>query len=58
MRKLVDIILSKLTELIAQARYENLESDTLEIKPVPADGGQWKERYKSVNAFLNTGAAS
>ncbi|MBI5741484.1 MAG: putative DNA binding domain-containing protein [Nitrospirae bacterium] len=54
MTKLVDIILGKLADLITQGRYENLESDTLEIKPVPADGGQWRDIQKSVNAFLNT----
>lgn len=54
MLKLIDRVLNTLAELITQGRYEALESDTLELKPVPADGGQWKERYKSVNAFLNT----
>lgn len=54
MSRLIDKVLNTLAELIAHGRYEALESDTLEIKPVPADGGQWKERYKSVNAFLNT----
>ena len=31
-----------------------MESDTLEIKPIPADGNSWREMHKSVNAFLNT----
>ena len=52
--KLVDQILNKLAELIATGRFEEIETDTLEIKPVPTDGGSWKERYKSANAFLNT----
>ena len=46
--------LAKLAELIAQDRYENLETDTLEIKPVPSVGGEWKERHKTACAFLNT----
>lgn len=54
MISLVDRILANLAELISQGRFEDLESDTLEIKPIPADGGQWRERHKSVNAFLNT----
>ncbi|MFO1422117.1 MAG: hypothetical protein U1F70_00435 [Candidatus Competibacteraceae bacterium] len=54
MISLVDRILTRLAELISQGHFEELESDTLEIKPIPADGGQWRERYKSVNAFLNT----
>jgi len=51
---LVDQILSKLADLITQGRFVELETEGLEIKPVPADGGEWKERHKSVNAFLNT----
>jgi len=52
--KNVDRILAKLAELVSQSRYEPLETEGLEIKPVPSDGGSWKERYKTVNAFLNT----
>lgn len=47
-------VLAKLSDLIQQGRFAELETDWLEIKPVPADGGDWKERHKSVNAFLNT----
>ena len=50
----VDQILSKLAELIVQGRFTELETEGLEIKPVPAEGGEWKERHKTVNAFLNT----
>lgn len=52
--KIVDHILNKLADLITQGRFVELETEGLEIKPVPADGGEWKERHKSVNAFLNT----
>jgi ATP-dependent DNA helicase RecG len=52
--KFVDQILNKLVELIQQDRFADLETEALEIKPVPAEGGEWKERYKSINAFLNT----
>ncbi len=52
--KVVDQILNKLAELITQGRFVELETEGLEIKPVPAEGGEWKERHKSVNAFLNT----
>lgn len=50
----VDNALSRLAELINSGRFEELESDTLEIKAVPADGEGWRERNKSVCAFLNT----
>lgn len=50
----VDRTLAKLAELITAGRFEELETDTLELKPVPPTGGEWKERYKSANAFLNT----
>lgn len=52
--KSIDQILDKLAGLIQQARFMELETEWLEIKPVPVDGGEWKERHKSVNAFLNT----
>ncbi|MBN1517446.1 hypothetical protein JXA32_12860 [Candidatus Sumerlaeota bacterium] len=54
MHDLTDNVLTKLSTLIAERRYESLETDTLEIKPVPSDGVSWRERYKSVNAFLNS----
>lgn len=50
----VDRTLAKLARLIAEGRFEELETDTLELKPVPPTGGEWKERYKSANAFMNT----
>jgi len=52
--KPIDHILIQLADLIQQGRFAELETEWLEIKPVPADGGEWKERHKSVNAFLNT----
>lgn len=51
---IVDHILNQLADLIQQGRFKELETEGLEIKPVPADGGEWKERHKTVNAFLNT----
>jgi ATP-dependent DNA helicase RecG len=50
----VDHILIQLADLISQGRFSELETEGLEIKPVPAEGNEWKERHKSVNAFLNT----
>ncbi len=50
----VDKTLNRLTELIGQGRFEELETDTLEIKSVPADSLGWRERHKSACAFLNT----
>ena len=51
--KFVDRILKQLADLIQQRRFVELETDGLEIKPVPIDGGEWRERHKSINAFLN-----
>ncbi len=31
-----------------------METDTLELKPVPGTGGDWQQIYRSINAFLNT----
>ncbi len=47
-------VLTRLATLIGQGRFEDLESDTLEFKPCPSSAQDWSERYKSVNAFLNT----
>jgi predicted HTH transcriptional regulator len=47
-------VLENLQELMRDNRYENLQTDKIEIKPCPSDAGQWTEIYKSVNAFLNT----
>ena len=54
MQSFIDRVLERLAELIRAGRYQEQETDTVEIKPVPADGGKWKELHKSVNAFLNT----
>ena len=50
----VDTVLAKLAVLIEERRFESLETDGLEIKPVPSSTGDWRERHVSVNAFLNT----
>lgn len=50
----VDQVLTRLSDLIRQGTFAELETEGLEIKPVPAVGGEWKERHKTVNAFLNT----
>ncbi|MDD5390105.1 MAG: putative DNA binding domain-containing protein [Gallionellaceae bacterium] len=54
MKAFIDKTLEKLESLVQEGRYEALETETVEIKPVPSDGGQWTEIHKSVNAFLNT----
>lgn len=50
----VDKTLNRLAELIPRGRFEELETDTIELKPVPADTNNWRELHKSVCAFLNT----
>lgn len=52
--KLVDETLNRLAALIDQERFVELETEWLEVKPVPASGADWKEVHKSINAFLNT----
>lgn len=46
--------LSKLSALIDADQFEELETDTLEFKSVPAIDKDWTEFYRSVCAFLNT----
>jgi predicted HTH transcriptional regulator len=50
----VSQLLSKIQRLIAEDRFVDLESEGLEIKPIPATDGEWKEIHKTTNAFLNT----
>lgn len=52
--KAVEAVLDRLEELIVGQSFEQLETDTLEIKPTPSEGQSWKERYRSACAFLNT----
>ena len=52
--KPIDHIFQQLADLIQQGRFVELETEWLEFKPVPADGGDWKKRHETVNAFLNT----
>ena len=47
-------LLIKLADLIQRGEFEQLETDRIEIKPCPSGGNEWSERYKTVNAFLNT----
>ena len=54
MKKTVDRIFQRLEELISTSAWEQLESDQVELKPVPATGGEWNNIHQTVNAFLNT----
>lgn len=51
---IVDQILGELGQLIQQGHSRELETERVEIKPVPSEGKDWKEIHRSVNAFLNT----
>lgn len=50
----ISALLSRLAYMVNQEQFEELESDTIEIKSCPSTTQDWTERYKSVNAFLNT----
>lgn len=52
--EIVERTLSRLADLIANDRFEELETDTLEFKSVPADGSEWHKFFQSACAFLNT----
>lgn len=54
MHNFIDRVLDRLATYVREQRYEAQETETVEIKPVPADGGAWHEVHKSVCAFLNT----
>jgi ATP-dependent DNA helicase RecG len=46
-------ILMRLEDCARHGRYESLETDSLEIKPVPPTGSAWNSLRESVCAFLN-----
>jgi predicted HTH transcriptional regulator len=47
-------ILNKLERCVREGAYESLETDWLEIKPVPSSGGAWDNIRDSICSFLNT----
>jgi ATP-dependent DNA helicase RecG len=49
-----DVVLEKLAELVVTQRFVEMETDLIEIKPVPAHKNERKAIHESVNAFLNT----
>ena len=49
----IDKILFQLEEHIYTGTYSNIKTDKFELKDL-STGGDWKELYKSVCAFLNT----
>jgi len=54
MADFIDKILDQISVLIQERRFLELETEALEIKPVPPTGAKWKEISKSACAFLNT----
>jgi ATP-dependent DNA helicase RecG len=47
-------ILNRLESCVRRETYESLETDWLEVKPVPATGNAWNSIRESICAFLNT----
>jgi len=47
-------VLNRLEFCVRNGTYESLETDWLEVKPVPATGNAWDSIRKSICAFLNT----
>lgn len=50
----IENTLARLSELLEADRFEELETDTLEFKPLPATGAEWNTFYESACALLNT----
>lgn len=53
MLKIVDKILRQVQECIGNNTFTELETDKIELKDLSA-GGDWRELYRSICAFLNT----
>jgi predicted HTH transcriptional regulator len=52
--KAIDATLERLERALETGGYEPVETHLVELKSVPANGTEWREIKKSVNAFLNT----
>src|ERR1700675_2789640 len=52
--EVVEGTLRLLATLINDNRFDDLETDTLEFKSVPATGNDWHKLHESACAFLNT----
>ena len=50
----IDKILAKLEYCIQHNTFEKIETDRYELKDNSHAGSDWKEVYKTTNAFLNT----
>jgi|GEM_PF-22466 len=50
----INKVLARLAELVRNGQFDQVETDTLEIKPVPHDSQSWKEIHESVCSLLNT----
>jgi ATP-dependent DNA helicase RecG len=53
MDEITDFLL-QLDATISTNKFVEMESDTIELKPCPSSTQDWSERYRSINAFLNT----
>ncbi len=49
----IDRILQKIEQNIQENRFEEVETEKIELKDL-SSGGEWKELHKTVCAFLNT----
>ena len=49
----LNLVLAQLDPCIQQGRYQSIETDSFEIKPVPAVKGDWDSIHGSFRAFLN-----
>jgi len=46
-------VLDRLIFLVIERRFENVETDWLELKPTPSENASWTEVEKSICAFMN-----
>jgi len=51
--KTIDRLFQQLEDLARQNRFEELETEIIELKPVPSTRGEWTQIARSVMAFLN-----
>ena len=49
----LNTVLARLEACVREGRYEPIETDAYEVKPIPASGNAWDSIHQSVCAFLN-----
>jgi ATP-dependent DNA helicase RecG len=54
MKTFIDRLIQDLREMIASGEFRSLETEMVEVKPLPSTRSDWRQIQISANAFMNT----